>query len=257
MSSYIIYICVSCILTSDMKRSAKFLVIIIVLGILYSIWELFTGQGGGGLGDFFDGLVYTSLILSIASLTIIIFHIRQIKQYADTFLFLALGLPMTIMAANGLVHNINYNRTPDLTAKYPRPFSQNTFLKDSLHIAVQIDSLIALRNRETGGIKVVSAFVDTIIYSQSGKEIFVVYTRQFESNNLGYELDPAYLTANKKDSVYWYVQEGTPNAVEMSGNYHNLSDLKKAVRKFYFNQYSFLEADSLKENYFWKQKSTQ
>jgi NADH:ubiquinone oxidoreductase subunit 5 (chain L)/Multisubunit Na+/H+ antiporter, MnhA subunit len=238
-----------------MKLSTIFLVTILGVGLLYSIYKLFTGQGGGGLGDFFDGLGYTSLILFVASLTIIVFHIRQIKKYADTFLFLLLGLPMTIMAANGLVHNINYDRTPNLRAMYPRPFSQNIFLKDSLHIAVQVDSLIALRNRETGGTKVVSAFVDTIIYSESGKEIFVVYAQQFEPNDLGNDLDPAYLSADEKDSVYWHLQEGTPNAEQMSGSYHNVADLKKAVRKFYFNQYRFLEKDSLKENYFWKRKS--
>ena len=238
-----------------MKFSTKFLLTILGLGLSYSIYKLFTSQGGGGLGDFFDGLAYTSLILFLASLTIILFHIRQVKKYADTFLFLLLGLPMTIMAAKGIVHRINYNQTPNLALKYPRPFSQNVFLKDSLHIAVQVDSLIALRNRETGGIKIVSAFVDTIIYSQSGKEIFVVYAQQFEQNHLGNDLDPAYLSADEKDSVYWHLQEGTPNAEQMGGSYHNPADLKKAVRRFYFNKYSFLETDSLKENYFWKRKS--
>jgi hypothetical protein len=235
-----------------MKLSTKFLVTILGLGLLYSIYKLFTGQGGSGLGDFFDGLGYTSLLLFLASLTIILFHIRQVKKYIDTFLFLLLGLPMTIIAANGFVNNINYNRTPDLTVKYPRPFSQNVFSKDSFHIAVQVDSFIALRNRETSGIKVVSTFIDTIIYSQSGKEIFVIYIQQFEPNHLGNDLDPAYLSADKKDSVYWHLQDGTPNAEQMSGSYHKIADLKKAVRKFYFNQYSFLEIDSLKENYFWK-----
>ena len=238
-----------------MKLSTKFLLTILGAGLLYSIYKLFTGQGGGGLGNFIDGLGYTSLVLFVASLTIIIFHFRQIKKYADTFLFLLLGLPMTIMAASGLVHNINYNRTPDLTAKYPRPFNQNIFFTDSLRIAVQVDSLIALRNRETGGIKVDSAFIDTIIYSQSGKEIFVIYAQQFEPNHLGNDLDPAYLSADEKDSVYWHLHEGTPNAEQMSGSYHNIADLKKAVRKFYFNQYTFLESDSLKENYFWKRTS--
>jgi hypothetical protein len=218
---------------------------------------MFTGQGGSGLYDFFDGLAYTSILLFVTSLTIIVFRIRQIKQYASAFLFLLLGLPMTIAAVNGLVQNIYYNRTPDLKSKYPRPFNQSAFLADSLKIAVQVDSLIALKNRETGGIKVVSAFVDTIIYSQSGKQIFVVYAKQFEPNQLGNDLDPAYLSADERDSVYWHLQEGTPNSVQMSGSYHNIADLKKAVRKFYFNQYSFLETDSLKENYFWKRKPKQ
>ena len=238
-----------------MKLSTKFLVTILGAGLLYSIYKLITGQGGSGLGNFFDGLVYTSLTLFVLALTIIIFHVRQIQKYSDTFLFLLLGLPMTIMAANGLAYNIKYNRTPDLTAKYPIPFDLNIFFADSLRIAVQVDSLTELRNIKTGGVKVVSAFIDTIIYSQSGKEIFVVYAQHFEPNHLGNELDPAYLSAKEKDSVYWHLQEGTPNAEQMGGSYHNIADLKKAVRKFYFNRYSFLEIDSLKENYFWKRKS--
>jgi len=235
-----------------MKRSTIFLVIVLGLGLLYSIYKLLTGQGSGGFADFFEGLGYTSLLLVIASLTIIVFNIRQVKKYAGTFIFLLLGLPMTIIGVNNFVDNINHNRSPNLTERYPRSVSSNIFLQDSLHIVVQVDSLIALRNRSTGGggIKIVSAFVDTIIYSQSGKEIFVVYVKQFEPSRLGNDLVPDCLSADEKESVSWHLKEGTPNAEQMSGSYHNIADLKRAVRKFYFNQYSFLEKDSLKENYF-------
>src|SRR5215831_4458987 len=106
-----------------MKLSTILLATILGLGLLYSIYKLFNGHSGSGLGDFTDGLGYTSLILFVVSSTIILVRIRQIKKYADTFLFLLLGMPMTIMAANGLIDNITYNRTPDLAAKYPRPFS--------------------------------------------------------------------------------------------------------------------------------------
>ena len=238
-----------------MKLSTKFLSLILGLGILYSIYKLFTGQGGSGLYAFFDGLGYTSLLLFFSSLVIIIFNIRNLKEQGGAFLFLFIGLPMTIMAASGIIQNIYYNRNPDLTPKYERPFTQQTFVADSLHIAVQIDSLIVLRNRNTGGIKVVSAFIDTIIYSQTGKEIFISYAEQFEPNHLGNDLDPAYLSADEKDSVYWHLQEGTPNNEMMTGSYHDITSLKKAVRQFYFNQYSFLAKDSLKKNYFWKRKS--
>ncbi len=237
-----------------MRPSTKLLFTILGLGLFYSSYKLFTSQGGGGLGGFYDSLGYTSLILFLAALTILLSHIQEIKKHSDTLIFLLLGLPMTIIAAKELVHNIAYNRTPDLTPKYSRPFSQTIFTTDSLQIAIQIDSLIALRNRQTPGTKVVSASLDTIIYSQSGKQIFVAYVQQFEPTNLGNNLAPGYLSADEKDSVYWHLHEGTPNAEQMIGNYHNIADLKKAVRKFYFNEYSFIDADSLKENYFWKRK---
>ncbi|PWT76086.1 MAG: hypothetical protein C5B59_07390 [Bacteroidetes bacterium] len=128
------------------------------------------------------------------------------------------------------------------------------FLEDSSRIAVQIDSLIALKNRNTGGTKVANAFIDTIIYSQTGGQIFVSYIRKFQPNDLGNDLDPAYLTADERDSIYWHLRDGTPNNVMMSGSYHDVASLKKEVRKFYFNQYSFIDSDSLKSNFFWKIK---
>jgi hypothetical protein len=240
----------------NMKQSTILLVAILVLGLLYSFIKLFTGRGGSGLGDFIYGIGWTSVFLFFAALTIIVSNIRRIRKYSETFIFLFLGLPMTLVAANGLLHSIHYNRTPDLTPKYPRPVSQATFSADSKRISIQVDSLIALKNRETHGIKVASAFVDTIIYSESGKEVFVIYAKQFEPNHLGNDLDPDYLSADERDSVYWHLREGTPNAVRMSGSYRNIDDLRKAVRKFYFNQYSFRDADSLKENYFWERNET-
>ena len=238
-----------------MKLSTIFLTLLLGLGIAYSIFKLFNGHGGSGLGDFIDGIGYTSLTIFFAALTILIFNFKRLKKHFDTLLFLLLGLPMTVMAAGGLMQSINYNRTPNLTANYSRPVTEKEFSKDSLTISVQVDSLVALRNRETHGIKVISSLIDTIIYSQTGNEIFVVYAQQFEPNHLGNDLDPTYLSADKRDSIYWHLREGTPNAEQMSGSYHNIADLKEAVRKFYFNQYSFLETDSLKENYFWKRKS--
>ena len=240
-----------------MKPTTKFLATLLVIGLVYSVFKLFTGQGGSGLGDFIDGLGYTSLIIFFASLTIIVFNFRHLKQQSSTFLFLLLGLPMTIMATGGIVRDFRYNKKPDLSATYPRPVTQKIFSEDSSRISVQIDSLIALRNRDTHGIKVVSTVIDTIIYSQSGNEIFVIYAQQFEPNDLGNDLDPSYLSADERDSIYWHLQEGTPNAEIMSGSYQDIISLKNAVRRFYFNRYSFLAVDSLKENYFWKRKSKQ
>ena len=235
-----------------MKPSSKFLAGLLILGFLYSFYRLFSGRGGSGLGDFIDGLSYTSIILFIASLTIIVFNFKRLKKYGDTFLFLLLGLPITVMAATGIIRNITYNRTPDLTPKYPRPISSNIFSEDSLRIEIQIDSLIALTNRSTGRLKIADAFIDTIIYSQTGRQVFVSYIQIFEQNDSGNDLSPGYLTADKRDSIYWHLREGSPNNVMMSGNYHDLETLRLELRKFYFNQYTFNDADSLKDNFFWE-----
>ena len=117
-----------------MKLSTIFLTLLLGLGIAYSIFKLFKGHGGSGLGDFIDGIGYTSLTIFFAALTILIFNFKRLKKHFDTLLFLLLGLPMTVMAAGGLMQSINYNRTPNLTANYSRPVTEKEFSKDSLTI---------------------------------------------------------------------------------------------------------------------------
>lgn len=239
-----------------MTPTTKILASILTIGLVYSIYRLFTGEGGSGLEDFIYALIYTSVILFAVSLLILLYNIRRLKRHGDTFIFLLLGLPLTIMwTANG-IERFNYNRPVDLTPKYPRPVSEQQYLKDSTTIAVQIDSLVAIRNRETGGPDVVSAFIDTLIYSQTGDKVFVPYIQAFEKNDLGNDLDPAYLFATSRDSIYWNLQEGTPNAYTFGGSFHDLISLKKAVRQFYFKGYSFVDKDSSKENYFWKRRKS-
>ena len=100
-----------------MKHSTPFLGSILRLGLIYSVYELFTSSGGAGIGNFIDGLCYTSLILFFTSLIIIVIDFRNLKKHGVTFLFLLLGLPVTA----GSLHNLYFYRTPDSKAKYPRP----------------------------------------------------------------------------------------------------------------------------------------
>lgn len=216
---------------------------------MYSFFRMFTGQGGSGLYDFFDALVYSSIVLFLASLTVLLFNIKNYKQHWDTIIFLLVGLPLTITAIRGTIDQIHYNRTPDLSVKYELPVSREQYLFDSVNIKLAIDSMIALRNREYGGPDVLYGLIDTIIYSQAGDKIFISYMKKFEPNNLGNDLDPDYLGANKRDSVFWQL---TDVGVQMSGSFHDEKSLKEEVRKYYFNQYSFLDKDSTTESYFWK-----
>jgi hypothetical protein len=232
-----------------MKKSSKLLTLTLIIGLLYSFFRMFTGQGGSGLYDFFDALVYSSIVLFLASLTVLLFNIKNYKQHWDTVIFLLVGLPLTIVAIRGTIDQIHYNRTPDLSVKYELPVSREQYLFDSVNIKLAIDSMIALRNREYGGPDVLYGLIDTIIYSQAGDKIFVSYMKKFEPNNLGNDLDPDYLGANKRDSVFWQL---TDVGVQMSGSFHDEKSLKEEVRKYYFNQYSFLDKDSTTEGYFWK-----
>lgn len=232
-----------------MKKSSKFLISVLIIGLLYSFFRMFTGQGGSGLYDFFDALVYSSIVLFLASLTILLFNIKSFRQHWDTIISLLVGLPLTITAIRGTIDQIHYNRTPDLSVKYELPVSREQYLFDSVNIKLAIDSIIALRNREYGGPDVLYGLIDTIIYSPAGDKIFVSYMKKFEPNNLGNDLDPDYFGADKRDSVFWQL---TDVRYSLSGSYHDRETLRREVRKFYFNQFSFLDKDSTSKNYFWR-----
>src|SRR5690349_18729123 len=116
-----------------MKKSSKLLTSILIIGLLYSFFRMFTGQGGSGLYDFFDALVYSSIVLFLVSLTVLLFSIKNYKQHWDTVIFLLVGLPLTITAIRGTIEQIHYNRTPDLSVKYELPVSREQYLFDSVN----------------------------------------------------------------------------------------------------------------------------
>lgn len=154
-----------------------------------------------------------------------------------------------------LISEIYDNRQPNLTVKYPRPVSKNTFLKDSIYAKLAIDCLVVLNNRLYGGTDISYGILDTIIYSPSGNEILIIYANKFEPNDLENDLDPAYFSSNKRSkSNNWELETGLHNRTHFGGSYHTMEELKKSVRKFYFNEYKFKQSDSLEENYFWRTK---
>ena len=232
-----------------MKKSTKILIAILICGIIYSFIRMFSGTGGSGLYDFFDAIIYSSIAICISALIVLIFNLRKLRKHLDTFIFLIIGLPLTILAIQSKINSIHSNRIPDLSIKYERPVSKEQYLFDSINIKTAIDSMIALRNRQYGGPDVLYGIIDTIIYSQKGDKVFVSYMKKFEPNDWGNDLDPDYFGANSRDSVFWQL---TSVRYSMSGSFHDPQSLKLAVRKFYFNKFSFLEKDSASSNYFWR-----
>ena len=73
--------------------------------------------------------------------------------------------------------------------------------------------------------------IDTIIYSQTGDQIFVIYMEKFDQTNTVNDLVPAYLVATNRKGVHWQLK---PLSYQMSGNFHSKEILKSEVRKFYF-----------------------
>lgn len=232
-----------------MKKTTKILFAILISGIIYSFIRMFSGTGGSGLYDFFDAIIYSSIAICISALIVLIFNIKKLRKHLDTFIFFFIGLPLTILAVQSKIYSIHSNRMPDLSIKYERPVTQEQYLFDSTNIKTAIDSMIALRNRQYGGPDVLYGIIDTIIYSQKGDKIFVSYMKKFEPNDWGNDLDPDYFGATNRDSIFWQL---TSVRYSMSGSFHDPQSLKLAVRKFYFNKFSFLDKDSASTNYFWK-----
>lgn len=232
-----------------MVRTVRIMTSILIGGLIYSFYRAFTGEGGSGLYDFFDALTYSSVALFIVSLMILVVKIRDFRNHWPAFIFLLIGFPLTLDLALGIISNAEYNRTPDLSVKYKLPITRDQYLSDSTNIQLAINSLIVLRNKEYGGPDVLYAFIDTIIYSQTGDKIFISYIKRFETNDRGSDLYPDYLGAAKRDSVFWQLREVSHR---MGGSFPDEKTLKKEVRKFYFNQFSFLDKDSTQEHYFWK-----
>ncbi len=232
-----------------MKHTSKFLTLILISGLIYSIYCLYTGHGGSGLYDAIDVLGYSSIILFISSLMILCFNIRHPSKQMGTIIFMFIGLPMTFMWILGTIENIHYNREPDLLPKYPVPVSKEQFVKDSINIKTALDSLVAFRNEHGNGPTILYALIDTIIYSQKGDKVFVSYMTKFEQNELGADIYPWFLFSDKRNSLGWQLVQANKN---LGGNYHDLPSLKKEVRKFYFNQFSFLDEDSTSKDYFWR-----
>jgi hypothetical protein len=232
-----------------MKNTTKILLGILILGILYSFFKLFTGQGGSGLYDFFDALAYSSIVLFLTSLTVLLINVKRLRKNLDTLVFVLISLPLTISVVDGIVGNMNYNRVPELIAKYPRPISLEQFRLDSVNIKTAIDSMVALKNRNSRNSQILYALIDTIIYSQKGDKIFIIYLNKYSPNNYGNDFVSAAFFADKKDSLFWNLEEAK---FQYSGDFHNVATLKREVRKFYFNQFRFADKDSLKDNFFWR-----
>jgi len=235
-----------------MNTSTKFLLWTLGLGVTYAIFKLLSGTGGSGLEDSIEALAFVSLLIFILSFGIIILNIRKIKNLLIPVVFLIISLPLSIAVVKSQLLQHRQNRAPDLTPKYSRPISQSQYLGDSLHIKVALDSLVALKNRITGGSDIDYAEIDTIIYSPTGNEVFIIYFNKYLTNERDDDLYPGYLSGTERNPDFWNLSEGKPNTDNYGGNYHELSKLKMDVRRFYFNNYSFNPKDRNKENYFWK-----
>lgn len=130
-----------------MKLSSKILFSLLGFGILYSMYRALSGEGGSGLYDFVDAMAYTSMVVSVSSVVVLCFNLKNYKKHLDTFILFLLGLPLTIIAVMGFTQDMYLDRDPDLTPKYRLHFSQEQLKKESMIIKVQIDSLVAAKNR--------------------------------------------------------------------------------------------------------------
>ena len=79
-----------------MTQTAKFLSFLLVGGIVVSSLQLFkSSTGGGALEDCIRGLVYTSILLFFGSLTILIYHRKELRERKDEIVLFFVSIPAT------------------------------------------------------------------------------------------------------------------------------------------------------------------
>lgn len=210
---------------------------------------MFSNGNIGAPYTIIEGITITNIIIFFTSIIILIFNIKRLKNHLDTFLFLSITFPLTWMSSNKYIEYLNYNKKPDLGNSYIRPIDQSQYLKDSSFVMKAIDSITNEKQHKYNDIKILSVILDTMIYSQDGNKIFIVFIKKCAPNNTVDDLNPDYLYGYKSNGEIWKLAEGSYN---ISGSYHDIKSLKYDVRQYYFNQFKFSGKDSMKANFFWK-----
>ena len=169
------------------------------------------------------------------------------------------GAVLIAMAINEGLQYYQYNKTPDLTKRYPRPIDDKTYKSDSVFIRATLDSLAAKSNRIflenpdlhmpglTDSAKV-DNILDTIIYSPKGDQVLVTYMQKCIPSEESGEYFACMLRARVRKEDAWALEDYGG----VTGRSFDSAALRKDIRKYFFNQYSFVDEDSLEENYFWK-----
>jgi len=224
------------------------LAVVFTAGVVYSFYKLFSGHGGSGLYDFVDAITYSSVVLFFASAAVLLTRIGQLKDQHGAILFLLIGLPLTITLANQEIENYRYDLPPDLTPPYSRPVSDREYLDDSRGVRIALDSFVVTLKRDEGRGEIQSAYVDTIVYSQTGDQIFVLFVLKM-SYGRGTKLTSSAFYSDQRYETQWLLREAS---FRYSGDATDSSDLRTELRKFYFNQFRFADQDSLCDNFFWK-----
>lgn len=235
-----------------MKNIYKTYITIGVIFIIFSAYFILTDYGGSGFGNIIDLIFYCGTATFIVS---IYFFIKSILEKKFNWIFFIISLITFFFAFQffgSKIYDLYLNRNPNLNAKYKRPVDKKSFIKDSLNIQKAITELAKIKNKKSGGTDILYAKIDTIIYSENAKKIFIIYFNKFDKNFFGNDIDLYYLSADKKTNGFWQLEEGPPNSPNYSGSFHSEIEAKKYSRKMYFNRYRFGLKDSLKENYFWK-----
>lgn len=78
-----------------MTVSSKYLIAILLGGILWSIYRLVTAGGGAGLEEFIHGLVYTSLGLFVVSGIILVFQRKKLRDSIDELILFGISAVVT------------------------------------------------------------------------------------------------------------------------------------------------------------------
>jgi hypothetical protein len=179
----------------------KILYGILAVGLIISIFHIINDKNGAGLGNVVDTFTITSIILFCSTLIYVFLSFKENIRKISVWFLLILSCPLAVMSMNHLTREFSLELTATTT---PKEFLNNVKIDpiiyeiDKLKIQNLVDSLIKVKTVERTAelasryfngktyndsierdwaidlptkIEYKQTFIDTLFYSENGKEI--------------------------------------------------------------------------------------
>ncbi|PWJ33243.1 hypothetical protein [Sediminitomix flava] len=183
------------------KYGIKILYGILLIGIVISIFHALNDSGGSAFGNIIETFIYTSLLIFITSIALLILSFKYFSKKVAIWILLLLSIPLAIKYISYSVNELYLEMIDTTTPKefvYEVEVDSNSYHKDKARLQKQIDSLIKievivkpaeLAPRYFGGqfykdtlkrdwaidlsfsLEYKQTIVDTLFYNENGNEV--------------------------------------------------------------------------------------
>ncbi len=129
------------------KYGIKILYGILLLGIVISIFHALNDSGGSAFGNIIETFIYTSLLIFVLSIALLIFSFKYFSKKAAIWIFLLLSIPLAIKYISHSVNEL-YLEMIDTTTPtefvYKVDVDSSSYHLDKARLQKQVDSLIKI-----------------------------------------------------------------------------------------------------------------